>query len=480
MCLDPNGLTNEGTLFAVAFLANVPPPLDSRSSAVVYVLNKNQQTAIVEVSLPNNPTFPDYPQTVSIEPNSKHVFKFATGRNGAADIRVMDPLFSQNRGIRVNSTNNVPVTVIGSNSEEKSTDAFLALPCQRVAINRYKYFVFASSSANTLSSQFIALACEDDTTITYNVDSRAGSENLNAFEAFSLADRADYTGGIIESNKPLAVFSGHACGNIPEDVSACDILVEQIPMHTVWGTTFFTSPFGYRGSGESYRVGSILDDNIINVTCTRRNGTDTSTQVRLASSISAGEYYEFETVSSPVGASRTNYRRDFCCIETSKPAIVMQYMPSHSLDETNLGSIGLGIGDPSMTTIPPVEQYRSDFIATTLDITPITEDFTNMISWTIPSVFFEPSTNTNEVFFDNSVLAPGNFLPSQGGSGEYIPIQCSNGEICGYGAYSTKDAYPGINFQLYGYVPEMSYMYAAGFEMEPIGSKSNFLSIFIM
>ena len=447
--------------------------------------------ATVEVSLPHNPTFPDYPQTISIGPNSKHVFKFST--TGSADVRVVnEQLLSLNKGIRVRSTNNVPVTVIGSNSESKSTDAFLALPCQTVDINKYKYFLFAAEGVSSETSQFVVVACEDGTDISSSttISGTSISASLSAFQSYGVSASSDITGTIIESNKPVAVFSGHQCGRIPTDKSACDHLVEQIPMHAVWGTTFFTTPFGYRGSGEFYRVGSILDGNKIDITCNRRTAAGTSTQIRITETVNAGNYYQLETHRVQVGSPLVNYRRDFCCIETSKPAIVMQYMPGHSLDETNVNGIGSGVGDPSISLIPPVEQYRSDFTATTFDITPIVETFTNMISWTIPSRFFNPSTNANEVFFDNAVLNPGSMSPSQGGSGEYVPIECSNGEICGYGAFapsplgattnqqfslqfnSSKNAYAGINFQLYGYVPEMSYAYPAGFEMEPIGSKS--------
>ena len=34
---------------------------------------------------------------------------------------------------------------------------------------------------------------------------------------------------------------------------------------------------------------------------------------------------------------------------------------------------------------------------------------------------------------------------------------------------ASKDPYAGINFNLYGYVSEMSYTYSPVFEMEPIG-----------
>ena len=445
-------------------------------------MNKNPTTAVVEVSLPNNAAFPGYPRTVSIGPNGKEEFLFST--TAPNDIRVAGTATSNtNKGIRVRVTNNVTVTVVGSNSEDKSTDAFLVLPCQQVTINEYKYFLFSSDREGSQTSQFLVVACEDATTVTYTT---AGgtvqpTQTINSYSVFNVIDNLDFTGGLVTTNNPVAVFSGHQCGRIPKDKSACDHLVEQIPMHAVWGNTFFTSPFGYRGSGEIYRIGSTLDDNVITTTCTRRSGSSNPVTTTTSRTINARGYYQLETERSPIDVELTNYRREICCIETSKPAIVMQYMPGHNLDETSVASIGSGIGDPSMSIIPPVEQYRNSFISTTIRVGSA-ESFSNLVTWTAPVEFLSPPVR-NEVFLDGKELSPA---PLQAGTGDYIPITCSNMEVCGYGAISplssvtngnafrlefnsSKNEYGGANFNLYGYVAEMSYAYPAGFEMEPIG-----------
>ena len=484
---DHNGPTSDGTLFAVTFMNNV----ETNPMAILYILNNNlTQTAVVEVSLPHNSAYPGYPKTVSIGPNSREVFTFPS--TGSNDIRVIaDGNVNRNKGIRVRSTNNVPVTVIGSNSGVKSTDAFLVLPCQTATTNDYHYFIFSSDPGpGTHASQFVVVACEDDTDldIVYKDGRRVSETIISAFQLHGVSDNVDFTGAIVSTKKPVAVFSGHQCGRIPKDKSACDHLVEQIPMHAVWGNTFFTAPFGYRGAGEIYRIGTILPDNKVTITCTERSATSATTySTRTPTLSAAGDYHQLETTRSPTGTPLTDYRRNFCCIETSKPAIVMQYMPGHNLDETSVPGIGSGIGDPSISIIPPVEQYRSSLIGTTIMSSEI---FTNMATWTIPSQFFDPS-NANEVFLNNEVFNPGSFENFQGGSGEYIPIRCSNNEVCGYGAFSplpstisgayrlnltaSKDPYAGINFNLYGYVAEMSYAYSAGFEMEPIGRKCLYL-----
>lgn len=39
----------------------------------------------------------------------------------------------------------------------------------------------------------------------------------------------DLTGFFINSSKPIAVYAGHSCAFVPEDVFFCDHMVEQIP-----------------------------------------------------------------------------------------------------------------------------------------------------------------------------------------------------------------------------------------------------------
>ena len=132
----------------------------------------------------------------------------------------------------------------------------------------------------------------------------------------------DLTGTFIQSNKPISVFVGHRCGQVPSGVEHCNYVVEQIPPDVTWGKKFFTVPLGLRKSGERYKIATSTRANVtVNVTCT----TEGQTQSRLVISgeISRFNHLEFDTVSC--SSSIGECRRDFCCIETSKPAIVMMY-----------------------------------------------------------------------------------------------------------------------------------------------------------
>ena len=411
----------------------------------------------------------------------------------------------QDKAIKVESTNDASINVIGVNDERVSSDTFLALPCKNFnsadgtsLINEYKYFVFSTINEATPSisvqAAFLIMACEPGvTTITYRLPSDTSDRSAfitQQYRSFYFRrSDDDLTGTIITSDQPISVFVGHNCGNIPSSESACDIMVEQVPPSAVYGQLFFALPFALRRSGDIYRIGSVVDNNEITITCTRREGSGSPTFETIAESIviNEGQYYELRTIDALTAQiSVDNYRRDFCCIETSQPATVMQYMLGHSADEVaGIEGISGAIGDPSMTYVPPVEQYNNDYVVRTnddaLDDSTFSK-FKSYVSWAIPSRFFNPSIDSNNVLLNREALEVPPLI--DGGSGDYIEIRCSNNELCGYGAYApleignstlsystSREANTALYAQVYGFQGEFSYAYPAGYQCEPIGRK---------
>ena len=99
-------------------------------------------------------------------------------------------------------------------------------------------------------------------------------------------DDYDLTGTLIESDKPIAVFSGVDCANIPWYRMACDHLEDQLlPLHT-WGRSAFgvsTEP-QIADEPNLWRVVSGGDNNAI---------TFTPADVHAPTTLSSGEYVEF-------------------------------------------------------------------------------------------------------------------------------------------------------------------------------------------
>ena len=193
-----------------------------------------------------------------------------------------------NKGILVQAESGKTISVYGVNDEFRSTDAFTGLSCDGMKIGtdavpytRYEYlilsgdFVGDESSIQT-SSELLVIPCEDDTDIdiypsqiiTYNfgqgiiptVPGASSSWNGNAGETYLIAHLEDLSGTIIRSDKPVVVYAGHQCAEVPAEATACDHLVEQVPPHTTWGYTHFLSPLAARESGDIYHIGTVNDN----------------------------------------------------------------------------------------------------------------------------------------------------------------------------------------------------------------------------
>ncbi|XP_046565523.1 uncharacterized protein LOC124274229 [Haliotis rubra] len=63
----------------------------------------------------------------------------------------------------------------------------------------------------------------------------------------------DFGGSVVQSSKPVAVFSGSPSLNFPQDTNNADAVMSQIPPIESWGKTFFVRPIGYR-DGSVLRV----------------------------------------------------------------------------------------------------------------------------------------------------------------------------------------------------------------------------------
>src|SRR5690606_27282503 len=101
-------------------------------------------------------------------------------------------------------------------------------------------------TAPNFPSEFAVVAAQDGTEVTYvpTADTVSGvtagtpvTKTLNRGEALPVAaGSSDLSGTPITSTKPVAVFGGNQCANIPNPSTAfCDYVVEQIPGTSTWG-----------------------------------------------------------------------------------------------------------------------------------------------------------------------------------------------------------------------------------------------------
>ena len=488
---DPNAPSSKGNEFFLGFMGNTAnASVDSASASLL--VTTDDPTASVEFTVEYFGTT----QTFETRKGSVTLVNLPVGKAGEiGDIRVNGE-DERNKGVHVQATDPTKLlTIYGINDADMSTDAFLALPCHRYPVTQYNYFVFSTSTVSmmgTFRSRFLIVPCEDTTSMTLqptqqiqaNADLtgspipilvNAGEQvtiTVNQLQTAQFNSDMDLTGTIIESDKPISVFVGHECGQVPTGQTACDHLVEQIPPDTTWGTQFFTAPLDVRESGEHYRVGSVVHNNQVTVTCTTEGQSSPSQQITQTLPLQNDQnYMEFDTVGDAPDGVTPSYRREYCCIETTKPAIVMMYSKGHSFDEITLPGINGLQGDPFMLVIPPVSQYSNDYTATTAK--QINTAFLGHISLTLPIQFFDNSTISRNRLTVNGTT----YSPDSG----YSPILCSNNQICGYGAYSELPvgshqvnynmSGAAMNLFVYGFHREISFSYSTGFEMQSVGGK---------
>ena len=490
---DPNAPSSRGNEFVLGFMGNTPDASVNTANAALFVTTNDPD--------PVDFTVEYFESTVEFKAirGSTTLVNLPVSATNVDDIRIVSES-ERNKGVRVKATNSSKLlTVYGINNAAVSTDAFLALPCHRYPIVDYKYFVFSTFTppeTKTFQSRFLIVPCENDTTVTLwptqqikvepdlsgqiiSQPVQPGSSmkiTMNQLQTAQFNSPNDLTGTIITSDKPISVFVGHECGRVPSDMTACDHLVEQVPPEATWGTQFFTAPLDVRESGERYRIGTIADNNQVTITCTTEGQTTPRLQITrtIRSEATFGKnYFEFDTLGDTSGNAGVtdSYRRDFCCIETSQPAIVMMYSKGHSVDEITLPDITGAQGDPFMLLIPPLSQYSNDYTATTAK--QINTDFEGHMSWTIPIQFFDNSTVDRSLLTVNETT----FMPDSG----YQRILCANNQTCGYGAYSSipvgdhlvsyDKSGAAMNLFVYGFHREISFGYPTGFEMQPIGGK---------
>jgi len=155
------------------------------------------------------------------------------------------------KGIHVTAQSPVSVHVVSENAT--SADGYLALPTPGLG---RKYYVMSYASTRYSGSEFAVVATQNTTTVTITPTAAGKTKAagtaftvlLNIGETYQLANpaNADMTGTLVTSDKPVAVFSGHRCADVPSNVGYCDYLVEQLTDVSLWGKTFHTSPFSGR------------------------------------------------------------------------------------------------------------------------------------------------------------------------------------------------------------------------------------------
>lgn len=331
----------------------------------------------------------------------------------------MNSEYERNKGIWVKTTNsNQTITVSAMNYESHTGDAFLALPKGPV-LQEYRYIInsmlWTNRSGFIIPSLMLLVGTEDNTSVTITPTQyviipsdlrdvndpqtiihpgQSYTVTLNKMQTYQLENNQDLTGSQVIANKPMSVFAGHECADVPEIVVACDHLFEQVSSTSTWGRFFFlvSSDLEGRISPEWYRIVSSKAFTTIKITCNSREDSLHS--------------FSYHTYIVPVGGYKQFLveRENYCYVMSDKPVQVMQYAYG--------GSANNGVGDPFMMMVVPNEQFVTN---TTIQFWAYS-NFNNGITLIVLQQGY-PSN----VLLDGSIIMQ-----------EWKEMYCSEEDLCGY------------------------------------------------
>jgi hypothetical protein len=400
---------SKGTEFWIAFLQNLGTP-----NLQLFITSDVNTTGTVEIpGLAFSTPFTVITNTVTTVALPSSAALSGTG--------------IQERGIHITAAEEV--TVYALNQISATTDAFLALPVDILNIDYY-VMTYANTIVHTSAAeQFGIVALFDNTNVDITVPGETTKTIvLNRGQAYQEQRTGSglnvLTGTRIQSDKPVAVFGGNRCTNIPfnQSVFACDHVVEQIPPLASWGKTFFTVPLATRQNGDTFRILAGQDNTIVQI-----NGTDVAT-------LNAGQHHEQIINGRSV-------------ITASKPVLVAQYSNSSSFDNVT--------SDPFMLIIPPVEQALSQYTFSTPG-SGFAQNFVNVVA---------PNNTVGNILLDGTPISADSFVPI--GTTNFSGAQVS----VGVGSHTITGPEP-FSIYSYGFASFDSYGYPGGLALEfinPIG-----------
>ncbi len=383
-------------------------------------------------------------------------------KTGLADARLTDE-GKFTKGISIES--DVPIVVYAHIYGGTNSGATMLMPVETygyeyTSLNSDQFYPTAGDGAH---SWFFAIADRDSTLveITPSQSTKGGrvagvpfQVYLNKGEVYNVLGSTtavtggiagvDMSGSIIKSISnasgncfPIAVFSGSSrtslCGNF-----GGDNMIQQLFPTQAWGTKYLT--FGTAKSGafpttynsNKWRV--LVKDP---TTVVRRNGTI----INPASLVVPGNYYEFG-VTQGTGPATSSF------IESDKPVMVAQYMLSQNGGLCTGLAPAVGLSDPEMIYISPLEQGIKKAVFYSTDQQNITANYVNAI---IPTTGLASLTIDGASTFTDVFAHPG--LPG---------YSCVRHNLPAAAGQHTIQSDSSFTIITYGMGSEESYGYNAG------------------
>ena len=384
------------------------------------------------------------------------------------------------KGIHIKTKDGKKIVVFGQNEQVASNDAYLALPVVTLPGGRSHEYIVASihgdpgNAQQAKDSVALVVGTENDTEIIIKpsvvipnafasaetgyrfvpgVPDYLNTITIQKFQTFYLQVRGgDISGTRIIANKPISVFSGHECANVPLSSQPCDMLIEQIPPIDTWGSEVVTIPLKTKG-GDIIKIIASQDATRVNVT--RTNIDDGIVNKDDTFILNSGQYKEMLI-------------KDFSLIKSDHPIGVFQFARSFKAD-------GVIISDPLMLLVPPYKQYRKSYAVATAPFEP---SLSKTIAGRVAYVNYTNIAVPAE-YFNASLLTVNNKTVN---ASDFKPIMRSDNSIWGYGAQLVLDEGAQIiqhqdpnvilSVTLYGFSNQQSWGCTGGIGLVPISGNN--------
>jgi hypothetical protein len=237
---------------------------------------------------------------------------------------------------------------------------------------------------------------------------------------------SDLSGALIEANNPVQVLSGVGCSNVPDNgTAACDHQEELLPPATALGKRHLVAPpTGPKGNVPGHQVW--LVGHVDGTTLGYKGKPPPGAPV----SINAGQAVNLGIV------------KDAFEVLADKPMLVGVFLPGATLLDPSAQENALG--DPALSIVVPVEQFRSRYAFLTPDDFDVTR--VEVVAPEGASLSLDGAP----------VTAPGEVIEGTGFRVVRLAIDASK-----VSAHLLEASAP-VGVQVTGYAPYTSYQYPAG------------------
>jgi hypothetical protein len=280
----------------------------------------------------------------------------------------------------------------------------------------------------------------------------------------------DLTGTVVTSDKPVAVFAGTSCLNVPYTRPYCDHVEEQIFPFATWGKSYVAVPsHPLRLNNQNFSTNPPPDHFKVVAGCPPSQ-CPTGTLITLSAPPSASAVLAPNNCLPGTSLTSNNCRLaggsfvefqsvvPFSLI-SDQPVAVAQFFPGQG--QVTGAASDPEQGDPSMVLLPPSEQWRAKY--TVLASTGLKDNYlglaidsTKVLSVTVDGTVVSGFVTVNGTNFQvkNHTVGPGTHT---------IVVAAKPG----------VSGLAGTGVTIYGYDAQVSYGYTGGLDLQAIVSGIN-------